>query len=149
MSRIITISSGKLKGRVIKISLMPFNSHRTTVVEKEPSTYNKPSTFFPPLIMSDEYGPILQQLGQLQGQMQSMVSAQHQQLKQAADLNVTMRIEIEKVNNSISTHKEVIEKRQDKLEVKLENIKVKVSIIAGGVAIGVNVAVQVIFHLWK
>ena len=146
MSHITTINEGILKGHVIKISQLPF----MVVVDKQEANYNKPVTSSRSrLIMAEDTGPIFQQLGQLQGQMQSMVSAQHQQLKQAADLNVTMRIEIEKVNNSISTHKEVLEKRQDRLELRLENIKVKVSIIAAGVAVGVNIAVQVAFKFWK
>lgn len=150
MSHITTINNAKIRGRVMKISLFSVMPSPSRVVSRRASTYNKLDTFlFPRLIMAEDLGSVLQQLGQLQGQMQSMVSAQHQQLKQAADLNVTMRIEIEKINNAISSHKDVLEKRQDKLELKLENIKVKVSVIAAAVAVGVNIAVQFIFKFWK
>lgn len=146
MSHITTINEGILKGHVIKISQLPF----MVVVDKQEANYNKLVTSSRSrLIMAEDTGPIFQQLGQLQGQMTSMVSAQHQQLKQASELNVTMRVEIEKVYNSISSHKDVLEKRQDRLELKLENLKVKVSMIAAGVAIGVNIAVQLAFKLWQ
>jgi len=150
MSHITTINNGKLRGRVIKISFSRLMPSAPSIADKQSSTYNTPANFiFPKLIMSEDLGPVLQQLGQLQGQMQSMVSAQHQQLKQAADLNVTMRIEIEKVNNSITNHKDILEKRQDKLELKLESLKVKVSFIAAAVALGANIAIQIVFKLWQ
>lgn len=110
-------------------------------------------TSLPKVSMAENEGPIYQQIGHLQGQMTSILSAQQSGVRQIAEMGTSLRIELERMNTGVEEKFKKLEarheendKRHNKVDLKIARLQWEQALYSAGISIGVSIATAVAIH---
>ena len=102
-----------------------------------------------PELNHGEDGPLYQQIGHLQGQMDSVLTSQHNTFKQISKLEMLVRTDLEKFVQNMNDRFRIMELDQASLKLKIARLRWNQNLISGGISLGIGIMTQVIFHFWK